>query len=103
MDGGDLVIVFRLVLLFPKIDVEPADGFISEHELTEWNFLQAEREVMHRTQREMDTHDKNHDGFVSFSEYEPPTWVQNSGMYKSCQFFVKNNQSNLRIIHLGST
>ncbi|KAK2635813.1 hypothetical protein Ddye_030605 [Dipteronia dyeriana] len=68
----------RLVLLFPKIDVDPADGYINEHELTEWNMQQAEREVMHRTQREMETHDKNRDGFVSFVEYDPPTWVQNS-------------------------
>ncbi|KAB1212452.1 Reticulocalbin-2 [Morella rubra] len=68
----------RLVVLFPRIDVDPADGFVTEHELTEWNVQQAEREVMHRTQREMDTHDKNKDGFVSFAEYEPPSWVQNA-------------------------
>lgn len=68
----------RLVLLFPKIDVGPADGFVTEHELTEWTLQQADREVMHRTQREMDTHDKNKDGFVSFAEYDPPSWVQNA-------------------------
>ncbi|PKI63970.1 hypothetical protein CRG98_015646 [Punica granatum] len=68
----------RLVLLFPKIDVDPADGFVTENELTEWNLQQAEREVMHRTQREMELHDKNRDGHVSFAEYEPPGWVQNS-------------------------
>uniref|UniRef100_A0A2P2JVY8 EF-hand domain-containing protein n=1 Tax=Rhizophora mucronata TaxID=61149 RepID=A0A2P2JVY8_RHIMU len=68
----------RLLMLFPKIDVEPADGYVTEHELTEWNLNQASREIMHRTQREMDIHDKNHDGFVSFIEYEPPNWVRNS-------------------------
>ncbi|KAF2323798.1 hypothetical protein GH714_036974 [Hevea brasiliensis] len=68
----------RLLLLFPKIDVDPVDGYVSDLELTEWNLNQAEREVMHRTQRELDVHDKNHDGFISFAEYEPPSWVQNS-------------------------
>ncbi|XP_050234604.1 uncharacterized protein LOC126682880 isoform X2 [Mercurialis annua] len=68
----------RLLLLFPKIDVDPVDGFVTEHELTEWNLEQSQREVMHRTQREMDVHDKNHDGFISFSEYEAPSWVHNS-------------------------
>ncbi|KAJ1436358.1 EF-Hand 1, calcium-binding site [Sesbania bispinosa] len=64
----------RLILLFPKIDVDPTDWFVSLHELTQWNLQQAKREVLHRTQREMDLHDKNHDGFVSFSEYDPPSW-----------------------------
>ncbi|MED6112748.1 hypothetical protein PIB30_064431 [Stylosanthes scabra] len=69
----------RLLVLFPKIDVDPIDGFVSEHELTQWNVQQSNREVLHRSQREMDLHDKNHDGFVSFSEYNPPSWVHNSG------------------------
>lgn len=68
----------RLVLLFPKVDVDPADGFVSEDELTHWNLKQAQREVLHRTQRDMDLHDKNRDGFVSFQEYQPPSWVQNA-------------------------
>lgn len=71
----------RLVLLFPKIDVEPNDGFVTEHELTEWNLKQAATEVMHRTRREMEVHDKNLDGFVSFAEYEPPSWVRNAGEF----------------------
>lgn len=78
----------RLVLLFPKIDVDPADGFVSEHELTEWNLQQTEREVLLRTMREMEIHDKNHDGFVSFSEYQPPSWVHNSGSISNCFVFV---------------
>ncbi|PRQ41450.1 putative EF-hand domain pair protein [Rosa chinensis] len=68
----------RLVLLFPKVDVDPVDGFITEHELTLWNLNQAQREVLHRTQRDMELHDKNRDGFVSFQEYKPPSWVQNA-------------------------
>ena len=38
----------RLAVLFSRIDVQPADGFVTEHELTEWNLQQAVREVMHR-------------------------------------------------------
>ncbi|XP_021735477.1 reticulocalbin-2-like [Chenopodium quinoa] len=68
----------RLLVLFPKIDVDPIDGFASENELTEWNLRQAETEVYHRTQREMELHDKNRDGFVSFSEYESPSWVKSA-------------------------
>lgn len=71
-------ITHRLVLLFPRIDVYPSDGFVTEHELTEWNLDQSQREVLHRSQREMELHDKNHDGLVSFAEYQPPTWVRDS-------------------------
>nr|KAJ0216378.1 hypothetical protein LSAT_V11C300122250 [Lactuca sativa] len=67
-----------LVLRFPRIDVNPSDGFVTEHELTEWNLEQSQREVLHRNQREMELHDKNHDGLVSFAEYQPPTWVHNN-------------------------
>ncbi|KAG7940719.1 hypothetical protein I3843_16G001700 [Carya illinoinensis] len=68
----------RLAVLFPRIDVQPVDWFLTEHEFTESNLQQAEREVMYRTQRELDTLDKNKDGFVSFAEYDPPGWVQNA-------------------------
>ncbi|XP_039116503.1 LOW QUALITY PROTEIN: calumenin-like [Dioscorea cayenensis subsp. rotundata] len=71
-------VTHRIVLLFPKIDVAPIDGRISLDELTDWNLQQAGREVMHRTKRDMDLHDKNHDGFVSFDEYEPPSWSLNA-------------------------
>ncbi|KAK8928751.1 Calmodulin-like protein 3 [Platanthera zijinensis] len=67
----------RMLLLFPRIDVAPADGFVSLEELTEWNLQQAAKEVMHRTARELEAHDKNRDGFVSFAEYEPPSWSRN--------------------------
>ena len=69
----------KIVRLFPEIDVDPTDWFVSLHELTQWNLQQAQREFLHRSQREMDIHDKNHDGFVSFSEYASPTWLHNTG------------------------
>ncbi|KAL8520420.1 hypothetical protein ACS0TY_011080 [Phlomoides rotata] len=77
-DAEKFNVTDRLVLLFPKIDVDPADGFVSDSELTEWNLQQSQREVLHRTEREVEIHDKNKDGFVSLAEYEPPSWVRNS-------------------------
>ncbi|KAK7818956.1 hypothetical protein CFP56_040857 [Quercus suber] len=41
----------RLVVLFLRIDVDPVDGFVTKHKLTQWNLQQAEREVMHRSDR----------------------------------------------------
>ncbi|KAK8316864.1 hypothetical protein V6Z12_A13G071600 [Gossypium hirsutum] len=67
----------RLVLLFPKIDVDPADGFVTENELIEWNLQQAMKEEWFRSLREMEIHDINNDGLVSYAEYEAPSWVKN--------------------------
>lgn len=89
----------RLVMLFPKIDVDPSDGFVSEHELTQWNLEQSRKEVLHRTHRDMEVHDKNHDGFVSFAEYEPPSWVRNSGRSITF-FFFKNNLLCFMLLYL---
>uniref|UniRef100_A0A6V7QQL6 EF-hand domain-containing protein n=1 Tax=Ananas comosus var. bracteatus TaxID=296719 RepID=A0A6V7QQL6_ANACO len=75
----------RIEELFPKVDVAPADGAITAEELTEWNLAQAQREVMHRTQRDLELHDKNRDGFISFAEYEPPSWAHT---------FHENNTTN---------
>lgn len=91
-DDDRFNVTSRLVLLFPKVDVDPVDGFLSEHELTEWNLQQAQKEVLHRSQREMELHDKNHDGFVSFSEYDPPSWVQNAGPISN--FMLVNSINN---------
>ncbi|XP_077216893.1 uncharacterized protein LOC143851372 [Tasmannia lanceolata] len=66
----------RIILLFPRIDLDPVDGFVSADELMEWNVRAADKEVLHRTVRDMELHDKNHDGFVSFQEYEPPSWAR---------------------------
>ncbi|XP_042023946.1 calumenin-B-like [Salvia splendens] len=68
----------RLLLLFPNIDVDPPNGYVSAAELTQWNLKQSQKEVLHRTQREMEVHDKNKDGFVTLAEYQPPSWVVNS-------------------------
>ncbi|KAG7032673.1 hypothetical protein SDJN02_06723 [Cucurbita argyrosperma subsp. argyrosperma] len=77
-DDNRFNVTDRLTLLFPKIDINPHDDFVTVDELTEWNLQQAEKETLHRTRRELETHDKNHDGLISFSEYEPPSWIRNS-------------------------
>ncbi|KAJ4769849.1 Calcium-binding EF hand family protein [Rhynchospora pubera] len=64
----------RVEFLFPRLDLDPIDGFISIEELTHWNLMQARIETIHRTKRDMEMHDKNKDGFVSFEEYERPSW-----------------------------
>ncbi|KAG6501891.1 calumenin-like [Zingiber officinale] len=75
-DEARFNVTHRIVELFPNIDFSPADGLITVDELTEWNLRQVEQEVMHHTQRDMELHDKNHDGFISFTEYEPPIWAR---------------------------
>ncbi|XP_078176765.1 calcium-binding EF hand family protein [Carex rostrata] len=81
MDAEDYVnsenrfnVTKRVEVLFPKIDLNPGDGFITAEELTDWNLMQARIETMHRTKRDMELHDKNKDGLVSFDEYERPSW-----------------------------
>lgn len=81
MDAEDYVnsenrfnVTKRVEVLFPKIDLNPGDGFITAEELTNWNLVQARIETMHRTKRDMELHDKNKDGLVSFDEYERPSW-----------------------------
>ncbi|KAK4261892.1 hypothetical protein QN277_004828 [Acacia crassicarpa] len=74
-DKDKFNVTHRLISLFPKLDQDPTDGFISEHELTQWNLQQAQRDTLHRTKRDMELHDENLDGCVSFSEYQPPTWL----------------------------
>ncbi|KAK1281598.1 hypothetical protein QJS10_CPB22g00776 [Acorus calamus] len=75
---------------FPSSDHAPAaeaqpewEDFIDAEDYindgTEWNAKQAERETLHRTDRDLEVQDKNHDGFVSFKEYEPPGWAKDSG------------------------
>ncbi|THU51942.1 hypothetical protein C4D60_Mb06t36380 [Musa balbisiana] len=70
VDGEDRFnITHRIVVLFPRIDVAPADGFVSSTELAEWNFQQAAQQEIHRSGRELELCDSNGDGFVSFEEY----------------------------------
>ncbi|XP_072961672.1 uncharacterized protein [Typha angustifolia] len=74
-DEDHFNVTSRILLLFPKVDVAPTDGFITPEELAAWNLVQAQNDVMHRTKRDMKLHDKNRDGFVSFDEYERPSWA----------------------------
>lgn len=64
-------ITHRLEVLFPQIDADPQDGFVSLAELQHWHELSALRVTHHRTDREVETHDMNGDGFISFTEYLP--------------------------------
>ncbi|KAJ7528080.1 hypothetical protein O6H91_16G082900 [Diphasiastrum complanatum] len=61
----------RLTVLFPLIDTNPSDHFISLKELQDWHVRLAENDALHRTKREWELHDKNHDNLVSFREYLP--------------------------------
>ncbi|TVU33112.1 hypothetical protein EJB05_24897, partial [Eragrostis curvula] len=83
-DAARFNVTHRVEALFPKIDVDPADGFITGAELAAWNLASARREVLHRTARELELHDRNHDGLVALSEYERPSWAWRfDGMYNS--------------------
>lgn len=59
----------RLKVLFPLVDTNPSDGFITEQELKLWLVNQAKKMSLHRTDRELEITDKNKDGFVSLKEY----------------------------------
>jgi calumenin len=97
MDAEDYVnsenrfnVTKRVEILFPKIDLDPGDGFITAEELTNWNLMQARTETLHRTKRDMELHDKNKDGLVSFGEYERPSWSWRfDGEYKNMGFELK--------------
>ncbi|XP_078432008.1 calcium-binding EF hand family protein [Wolffia australiana] len=87
MDAEDYInnedrfnVTLRIISLFPSIDVNPADGFLSLDELVQWNMQQEAAETLHRSKREMVLHDKNRDEFLSFDEFSPPRWMleQNS-------------------------
>lgn len=74
-DAARFNMTLRVAALFPKIDVDPADDAVTGAELAAWNLASARREVLHRTARELDLHDRDHDGRVAFSEYERPSWA----------------------------
>jgi hypothetical protein len=88
-DAARFNMTLRVAALFPKIDVDPADGAVTGAELAAWNLASARREVMHRTARELDLHDRDHDGRVAFSEYERPSWAWRfDGMYDLSSFWI---------------
>ncbi|KAH8945044.1 hypothetical protein BDL97_12G019000 [Sphagnum fallax] len=70
-DEEQFNITDRLIVLFPLLDINPTDGFVSLSELEAWHWLQAQKSLQHRTDREMDVHDKNNDGRITFKEYLP--------------------------------
>lgn len=74
-DEDSFNITDRIVQLFPLIDVSPPDGRVSAQELVTWHLNQGMKQMLYRTEREMQFHDKNKDGLISFSEYEPPSWA----------------------------
>ncbi|KAH7446836.1 hypothetical protein KP509_01G078700 [Ceratopteris richardii] len=61
----------RILALFPLIDSHPPDGRISLEELRDWHLQASLAEADHRTTREIENYDTNHDGLISFTEYLP--------------------------------
>jgi len=74
-DAARFNVTRRVEELFPRIDVDPADGAVTGDELAAWNLANARREVLHRTARELELHDRDHDGRLAFGEYERPSWA----------------------------
>ncbi|CAN6271980.1 unnamed protein product, partial [Urochloa humidicola] len=74
-DAARFNVTHRVEELFPKIDVGPADGAVTGDELAAWNLANARREVLHRTARELELHDRDRDGRLAFGEYERPSWA----------------------------
>ncbi|KAG0555711.1 hypothetical protein M758_12G192300 [Ceratodon purpureus] len=70
-DEDQFNITNRLTLLFPLLDINPRDDFVSLLELQEWHLVQGRKAMQHRSDREMETHDKNQDGLISLQEYLP--------------------------------
>lgn len=70
-DDGRLNTTYRIMVLFPFLDIAPRDGFIDYKELEFWIIHQATKRLNFRTEQALELHDKNGDGFVSFSEYLP--------------------------------
>lgn len=70
-DDGRLNITLRLLVLFPLLDKKPRDGLISFEELEAWNVEQARERLAYRTQREIQSRDKDGDGAINFKEYLP--------------------------------
>ncbi|KAM7272314.1 hypothetical protein ACFE04_026977 [Oxalis oulophora] len=70
-EDGHLNITMRLMILFPLVDKDPKDEFVSFDELDVWNVGQAIDRMRYRTQKELMVHDKDRDGSISFNEYLP--------------------------------
>lgn len=65
----NLNITMRLMVLFPLLDLEPRDGFVSLKELEHWNLQQAIHRLNYRTHKELASLDQNEDGSITLKEY----------------------------------
>ncbi|XP_050386929.1 uncharacterized protein LOC126803210 [Argentina anserina] len=70
-ETGNLNITMRLVGIFPSLDVEPKDGFVSYDELKHWIVAQAVERMIYRTRKVMAENDRDGDRAISFREYLP--------------------------------
>ncbi|KAJ7534600.1 hypothetical protein O6H91_13G102000 [Diphasiastrum complanatum] len=68
----------RLTVLFPLLDIDPLDHFVSLKELQDWHVQQALKDALYRTNRELQMLDTNQDGLVSFKEYLPSLTSDNT-------------------------
>ncbi|KAF9616427.1 hypothetical protein IFM89_029681 [Coptis chinensis] len=81
-DEGQFNIKGRLQILFPVLDRSPEDGSISLKELEGWNLQQATDQLIYRTRKEMNEHDKDNDGAITFAEYLPRFSDEDIGWWK---------------------
>ncbi|WOK95767.1 reticulocalbin-2-like [Canna indica] len=96
-DDDRFNITHRIVILFPSIDVAPADGFVTLAELAEWNFQQAVQLAIHRSGLELQLRDSNKDGFVSFEEnqqYVKSLPADDMGWWKEDHFNASDSDGN---------
>ncbi|XP_058743723.1 uncharacterized protein LOC131616414 [Vicia villosa] len=70
-DGDDdFNLTNNILCVFPEIDVDPTDEYVSVNELTQWKLHHLQTKQFHSSKKEMIIYDKNHDGFVSFTEFQ---------------------------------
>ncbi|WOG92765.1 hypothetical protein DCAR_0312041 [Daucus carota subsp. sativus] len=70
-DDGKINTTYRIMVLFPFLDVAPKDGFVDSKELEKWILQQAVDRLNFGTRQALELHDENGDGLVSFPEYLP--------------------------------
>lgn len=87
-DDGSLNVTYRIMVLFPFLDVEPRDGFIEYKEMEFWIVHQAIDRLNFRTKKALELHDKNGDGLVSFSEFLSHITNKDNGNSSSSSYFM---------------
>lgn len=78
-DDGKINTTYRIMVLFPFLDVAPKDGFVDSKELEKWILQQAVDRLNFGTRQALELHDENGDGLVSFPEYLPHVSNQDLG------------------------